>query len=201
MKIAVIGGTGMVGSRTVAEAANRGHEVDSYSRSGKNPGAANAAYTLDTSDTAATVEVIEQHDVTLFAAVSGRTGDFSRDIENHRALIAARPQGRFVVVGGAGALSADENTMLKDTEGFPAEYKQEADAFAVIFRDYVDSEGLSWSMLAPAPVIAPGERTGSYREALDVPAGDSISAEDFAVALVDEAENARHTGERFTVAN
>lgn len=201
MKIAVIGGTGMVGSRTVAEASDRGHEVDSYSRSGKNPGSARAAYALDTADTAATVEVIDQHDVTVIATANGRTGDYAQDIENHRALIAARPQGRFVVVGGAGALSADENTMLKDTEAFPAEYKKEADAFALVFRDYVDSEGLNWSMLAPAPVIAPGERTGTYKEALDVPAGDSISAEDFAVALVDEAENARHTGERFTVAN
>ena len=35
MKIAVIGATGMIGSRTVAEAVRRGHVVDAYSRSGR----------------------------------------------------------------------------------------------------------------------------------------------------------------------
>ena len=34
MNIAVIGATGMVGERTVAEAVARGHQVDAYSRSG-----------------------------------------------------------------------------------------------------------------------------------------------------------------------
>ncbi|RUQ22685.1 NAD(P)-dependent oxidoreductase [Kocuria sp. HSID16901] len=201
MKIAVIGATGMIGSRAVAEAARRGHTVDAYSRSGRLPEGATEAFSLDTADTQKTVDVIADHDFTILTVVNGRTGDFATDIENHRALIAARPRGRFLVVGGAGALQADEHTMLKDTEGFPAEYKIEADSFAQIYLDYVDSEGLEWSMLAPAPVIAPGERTGQYTVALDVPAGDSVSAEDFAVALIDEAEMNEHTGKRFTVAN
>jgi uncharacterized protein len=47
----------------------------------------------------------------------------------------------------------------------------------------------------------PGERTGTYHVALDVPAGDEISAEDFAVALVDELERPAHRRLRFTVAN
>ena len=34
MKITVIGATGMIGSRVVAEAARRGHEVTAVSRSG-----------------------------------------------------------------------------------------------------------------------------------------------------------------------
>lgn len=56
-------------------------------------------------------------------------------------------------------------------------------------------------MLSPAFEIAPGERTGKYNTALDTPAGASISAEDFAVALIDEAEEPKHAGRRFTVAN
>ena len=66
---------------------------------------------------------------------------------------------------------------------------------------YRAAEGLDWTMLAPAPVIAPGERTGRYTVELDVPAGDQVSAEDFAVALVDELERPAHRGERFTVAS
>ncbi|WP_129359455.1 MULTISPECIES: NAD(P)-dependent oxidoreductase [Micrococcaceae] len=201
MKIAVIGATGMVGYRTVAEAAQRGHTVDAYSRSGKEVEGAQSARALDLADTAAVTEVIAGHDYTVITVVSGRTGDYADDIKNHRNLLASGPEGKFLVVGGAGALYADENTMLKDTEGFPAQFKTEADAFAEVYRDYVSSHGMDWTMLAPAPMIAPGERTGAYKTELDRPAGDSVSAEDFAVAIVDEAESQSHQGKRFTVAN
>jgi uncharacterized protein len=50
-----------------------------------------------------------------------------------------------------------------------------------------------------------GERTGRYRTAGDQPlAGDNgrseISMEDFAVALLNEIEQGRHVGQRFTAA-
>ena len=88
-----------------------------------------------------------------------------------------------------------------DGEGFPEDYKPEAKAFAQILDEYRASEGLNWTMLSPAFEIAPGERTGKYNTALDTPAGEFVSAEDFAVALIDEAEEPKHAGRRFTVAN
>ncbi|MCT1368367.1 NAD(P)-dependent oxidoreductase [Kocuria massiliensis] len=201
MKIAVIGATGMVGSRTVAEAVRREHTVDAYSRSGKEVEGAESAHALDLADTASVAEVISGHDYTVITTVSGRTGDYAEDIRNHRDLVAAQPEGKFLVVGGAGALYAEENTMLKDTEGFPEQFKTEADAFAEVYKDYMSSHDVDWTMLAPAPMIAPGDRTGTYKTELDRPAGDSVSAEDFAVALIDEAESQSHQGMRFTVAN
>lgn len=56
----------------------------------------------------------------------------------------------------------------------------------------------------PARVAAAGERTGEYRlgtdELLFDADGDSrISTADFAVALLDEADNPRHRRRRFTV--
>jgi uncharacterized protein len=50
-------------------------------------------------------------------------------------------------------------------------------------------------------VIAPGQRTGTYTLGEDSPAGTQISAEDFAVALLDEIERPTHHERRFTVAN
>jgi putative NADH-flavin reductase len=50
-------------------------------------------------------------------------------------------------------------------------------------------------------VIAPGQRTGTYKVGAAAPAGDSVSAEDFAVALLDEIEKPAHRRKRFTVAN
>lgn len=54
-------------------------------------------------------------------------------------------------------------------------------------------------------MIEPGERTGQYRTGTDQllvnEQGESrISAEDYAVALVDELEHPRFTRKRFTVA-
>ena len=195
MQIAVLGDTGMVGSRAVAEAKHRGHQVTGYSRHGENP--------LDFAETAKVVDIINnpEVDLTIIAVVTGRTGSYADDVANHKALIEAAPTGRMLVVGGAGALQADDNTLLVDAPDFPEAYKAESQTFVEVHNMYEQSSGLNWTMLAPAPEIAPGERTGEYQVAKDHPAGRFISAEDFAVALIDEAENPQHTGTRFTVAN
>lgn len=90
---------------------------------------------------------------------------------------------------------------LKDRPGFPPAYLAEATTFSTVLDLYRATKGLHWTMLAPAPVIAPGERSGKYRVGIDSPVGDSISAEDFAAAIVDELEKPAHAGTRFTVAN
>ncbi|WP_421084539.1 NAD(P)-dependent oxidoreductase [Rothia nasimurium] len=193
MNISVIGAAGMVGSDIVAEAKNRGHEVTSYTRSGS---AGTSA--LDLANTEAMVEVINSSDATVISVAS--RADYSAAIAAHRALIAAAPTGRFLVVGGAGALNAGEG-MLLESPDFPAEYLPEAKTFAEILGDYRAASGLNWTMLAPSPMIAPGARTGDYRTELDVPAGMFVSTQDFAVAALDEIENPAHAGTRFTVAS
>ena len=50
-------------------------------------------------------------------------------------------------------------------------------------------------------MIGPGERTEVYKMGLENPVGDSISQEDFAVAVLDEIEKPQHRNKRFTVAN
>ena len=62
-----------------------------------------------------------------------------------------------------------------------------------------------WTYISPAKKFGPGTRIGIYRvggdEMLFDEKGKSrISMEDFAVALVDEVENAAHVGERISVA-
>ncbi|WP_314659218.1 NAD(P)H-binding protein [uncultured Rothia sp.] len=200
MNIAIIGATGMVGARTAAEAVSRGHQVDAYTRSGKAP-EGTTAHSIDLADTAALVDIVNNHDVTIIAVSAGRGTSAQPVIDAHRALIAAAPAGRLLVVGGAGSLVDGNGNRFVDSEGFPEEYKPEAKAFAQVLDEYRASEGLNWTLVSPAFEIAPGERTGKYNTALDTPAGASISAEDFAVALIDEAEEPKHPGRRFTVAN
>ena len=57
MNIAIIGATGMVGTRTAAEAISRGHRVDAYTRSGKAPEGA-TAHSIDLADTAALANIV-----------------------------------------------------------------------------------------------------------------------------------------------
>ncbi len=201
MKINVIGATGMVGSRIVAEAARRGHEVIAISRSGASPQGASRAAAIDFGDTGKIVPLIDAADASVLATGPDRSGG-SHDpyLNGHRDLIAARPTHRVLVVGGAGSLEVG-GVQLKDMPEFPAAYHKEAVTMGEMLDAYRASQGLDWTVLSPAPLIAPGERSGSYRAGTDSPVGDSISAEDYAVAIIDELEKPAHRGQRFTVAN
>lgn len=117
MNIAIIGATGMVGARTAAEAISRGHRVDAYTRSGNAPEGA-TAHSIDLSDTAALVDVVNSHDVTIVAVPGGRGTSAQPIIDAHRALIAAAPTGRLLVVGGAGSLEDGNGNRFVDGEGF-----------------------------------------------------------------------------------
>lgn len=192
MKIALFGATGMVGSRIAAEATARGHEVTSLSRSTGG----------DLADPDAVHTAAQAHDVVVSATGPSRTGESHEPwLAGVSTLIEQAGEARVLFVGGAGSLLTPEGTRLLDTDGFPEEYKAEATSGAAaldLFR--AAPESLDWTFVSPAPVIAPGERTGSYATALDTPAGDFISAEDYAVALVDEIEHPQHRRQRFTAA-
>ena len=192
MKIALFGATGMVGSRIAAEATTRGHEVTALSRSTGG----------DLADPDAVRAAAQAHDVVVSATGPSRTGESHEPwLAAVSTLIEQAGEARVLFVGGAGSLLTPDGTRLLDTDGFPGEYKAEATSGAAaldLFR--AAPESLDWTFVSPAPVIAPGERTGSYATALDTPAGDFVSAEDYAVALVDEIEQPQHRRQRFTAA-
>jgi uncharacterized protein len=205
MKIAVVGATGMVGSRVVAEAATRGHQVTAVSRTGSASAQPNVIdRAADITNSAAATALAAEHDVIVSAIGPSREpgGDPSAFAETLAQLATDVRAARLVVVGGAGSLLFAPGVRLVDTAEFPEIYKVEALAAAesLATLQKLDDAG-DWTYLSPAPVIAPGERTGSYVLGEDSPVGDTISAEDFAVALVDEIERPVHTGRRFTVAN
>ena len=192
MKIALFGATGMVGSRIAAEATARGHQVTSLSRSTGG----------DLADASAVRTAAADHHVVVSATGPSRTGDPHEPwLDAVSTLIDNAGDARVLFVGGAGSLLTPDGTRLLDTDGFPPEYLGEATTGAAaldLFRAAPDS--VDWTFVSPAPAIAPGERTGSYATSLDTPAGDFISAEDYAVVLVDEIEEPRHRRQRFTAA-
>ncbi|VCH59285.1 NAD-dependent epimerase/dehydratase family protein [Burkholderia pseudomallei] len=112
---------------------------------------------------------------------------------------------RVVVVGGAGTLEVAPGKQLVDTEGFPDAYK----AVALAHRDaygYLSTvRDLDWTFFSPAALIAPGERTGRFRTGagrliVDEQGNSKISAEDYAIAFVDEIEQGRFIRQAATAA-
>jgi uncharacterized protein len=202
MKIAVYGATGMIGSRVVAEALSRGHEVTGITRSGADLPAGVVAEQGDAGDAAFTKRVAGEVDVVVSAIGPSRTGGDRREyLAQLRNLVETLGDARLIVVGGAGSLLVD-GARLVDQPGFPEIYRAEALVVGEAL-DYVRGLGddVDWTFFSPAPVIAPGERTGSYQVGTDSPVGEAVSAEDYAVALLDEVEKPAHRRARFTVAN
>jgi uncharacterized protein len=202
MRVAVYGASGMVGSRVAAEAARRGHEVVGVTRTGGELPAGVRSVRASANDVASAKDLAAETDVLVSAIGPSRTGgdhqDYLDAIDNLVAAVRGTTT-RVIVIGGAGSLVVDGNRIV-DGADFPAEYKPEAMTGAQALENLrATGDDVNWTFLSPAVVIAPGERTGVFRLGLDEPVGDFISAEDFAVALVDEIEKPAHERRRFTV--
>ncbi len=202
MRIAVYGATGMIGGRIAAEAVRRGHVVTGVTRSGGPVPDGVSPVQGDALDPELASTIAGDQDVLVVATGPSRTApDEGRYLHSLASLVETLGDARLMVVGGAGTLQVD-GVRLVDGPGFPEAYRSEsligAEALAYL-RALAD--GPDWTYLSPAPEIAPGERTGSYRTALEEPAGDHVSAEDYAVAMLDEIETPAHRRTRFTVAN
>ena len=200
MKIAVFGASGMVGSRVAVEAVGRGHEVAGVTRSGGELPDGVRAVQGSANDVAVAKELAADSDVLVAAIGPSRTGgDHQEYLDAVDTLIAAvrGTATRLFVVGGAGSLVVDGNRVV-DGPDFPAEYKNESLTVSQALENLRASD-VNWTVLSPAFVIAPGERTGVFRLSQDEPVGDHISAEDYAVALINEAEQPAHNRRRFTL--
>ncbi|GAA0319884.1 NAD(P)-dependent oxidoreductase [Sphingomonas oligophenolica] len=201
MKIAVIGASGNVGQRIVAEALGRGHEVTAIARKrpAGDPVKGVEWKIADLADPAATAAALAGSDAVV---LSVRFGDTDFD----RALEAVRRSGvkRLLVVGGAASLEIAPGKVLLDQPDFPDFIKPEATpARAALDRLRGETE-LDWTFLSPSMMFGPGERTGVFRlgdnALLTAADGKShISYEDYAVAMLDEIEQPRHSRARFTV--
>jgi uncharacterized protein len=211
MKIALIGGTGFVGSAVLEELLRRGHTVTALARTpGKftaRPGLTVVA--ADALDAGQVARAVEGHEAVISAYNPGWTDPNlnAMFLQGSKAIIEGVKRSgvrRLLVVGGAGSLYVAPGVQLVDTPGFPAEWKQGAlaarDALTLIRAE----TNLEWTFLSPPVFLEPGERKGGFRIGGDevLMAGDkpaSIHVADLAVAIVDEIETPRHVRARFTV--
>jgi putative NADH-flavin reductase len=212
LNIGVIGGNGMIGQRIVREALDRGHHVTVIVR---DPSRVEVKHELlqlrqgDVLDSEQISRLIAGQDVVVSAVGSARAQ--TRDPSLYRkaaeslvgvlrGLEAKAP--RLIVVGGVGSLKEASGELV--LERVPPERKPEHLGQKAALDYYRTVNDVGWTYVSPPGSILPGQRTGVFRLGDDtVLVNDKneshISMEDYAVAIVDEAENPRHTGRRFTV--
>ncbi len=207
MKLALFGASGMIGSRLLREAVRRGHAVTAVVRDPRRfPAPMGRVIVIkgDVRNPADVAAAVAGHDAVLCAV--GPTAEVIAAAP--RALIEGLTRAgvrRLLVVGGAGSLEVAPGRQRVDQPDFPAEYKAAALAHRDALNLYRQNSSLDWTVVSPPAEIAPGERTGKFRVGGDQLLRDSrgasrISAEDYAIAFIDEVEQPKHIRQRFTVA-
>ena len=211
-RITVLGGTGYGGAAVLREAVKRGHEVRSWSRNAPAEPVPGVTYaTGSVTDEAVLAETVKDTDV-VFVALSPR-GDMAGRVEPVvDALVQlAEQQGvRLGVLGGVSSVLVEEGGQrLFDVHPPAAEILDEVKTGLHLLDALKASpEGLDWFYVSPPLDFgswAPAPVTGSYRISDDVLLTDEegrsrISADDLAVAVVDEVENGAYRRRRFHVA-
>jgi putative NADH-flavin reductase len=209
MRLIIFGATGKLGSRLVDEALARGHDVTAVARTRSDVLSPDVEWAAgDATDPESVAAVSPGHDVALSAVTQHESPEVLVAVA--RGLLDGLERAgvdRLVVAGGAGSLKNESGERLVDSPGFQDAWKPEALAQAAALDRYEQTEtDVEWTYLSPAALLEPGERTGSYRVGGDQVLVDDegksrITMEDFAIAMLDEADTPRHRRQRFTVAH
>jgi putative NADH-flavin reductase len=214
VRITVVGGTGYAGSAIVAEAARRGHEVTSFSRTTPEEGDRVAGVRYETGsvvDAAVRSRAFESTDVVVSTlSARGELDGRIVEVERELATLAATRGVRFGVVGGFSSLRLEEGgPRIADGDTIPAAFEAEAKQMNAVLADLLGSaDEVDWFFVSPAEQFgsyAPGEPLGRYRVGGEVVFRDAegvsaVSGPDFALAIVDEIEQPAHRRAQFSVA-
>jgi putative NADH-flavin reductase len=207
LDIVIYGATGEVGSHVVREALDRGHRVTAVSRHPDQFEMRHANLLIvkgDLLDRSSVAETVAGQDVVVLS-VRGVIGN-SGAPESALQFLAAETlvdvlfrmgdsAPRLLHVGGSGSLEVEPGVDL-ETEIL-------GQILALEFYRKVDD--VNWTYITPPMNFTNGPRTGVFRiggdQALEDDRGRCrLSRADFAVALIDEAEQAKYSRRRISVA-
>lgn len=212
MHITVFGATGQVGRRVLAEARQRGHAVTAVVRDPGHAASLPSGVTVrggDLGDPAAIDLACSGQDVIVHAARPADSDDRLMARMTRRLLLAADRHGaRLLVAGGAASLSVPGTggrLLLDDPRFLAPPLRPVGLASLAQYRACQSWETSNWTYFSPAAELFPGRRSGVFRLGrdellLDGEGRSRLSLEDAAVALLDEVEDVRHPGGRFTAA-
>jgi putative NADH-flavin reductase len=202
----------MIGSRILTEALSRGDDVTAIVR---DPGKITqshpklSAVAGNVLDPASVSRLAAGHDAVISAYSPGMVsaqGSVAQAASSLIAGVAAAKVKRLIAIGGAGCLLVRPGVDLIDSGFLPAEWRGIAMDHREAKRIFERDGGhLDWTLLCPAAYIEPGVRTGKFRLGADQLVTDAkgesrISAEDYAIAMLDEVEKPAHIRQIFTAA-
>lgn len=220
LDIVVYGATGEVGSHVVQEALDRGHRVVAVSR---NPTTVEMQHTNlrvvkgDLLDKPGVAETVAGTDVVILS-VRGVIGDSGTAMSALQFIAAENlvdvlfrmgdNAPRLLHVGGSGSLEIEPGVLFAETLPkilLPKNLEVEILGQILALEFYRKVDDVNWTYVTPPTNFTNGPRTGVFRiggdRALEDNRGKTrVSRADFAVALIDEAEQARYPRQRISVA-
>jgi len=220
LDIVIYGATGKVGSHVMLEALQRGHRVTAVSRDPTRVEMQHSNLSVvkgDLLDKTSVGAIVTDKDVVILS-VRGVIGD-SGTPESALQIIAAEmlvdvlfPLGdnapRLIHVGGSGTLEVEPGVLFAETLPtilLPKALEIEILGQILALEFYRKVDDVNWTYITPPKNLTNGPRTGLFRIGGDQVLEDSrgktrVSRADFAVALIDEAEQAAHPRQRISVA-
>jgi len=208
MKILLIGASGMVGSRILNEAVERKHKVIAVARNPEKLKKSRGVKVVgaDVHDVSAMVKLAANVDVIISAISPRNSGDAVKDATRFtKALIDVSEQTgkRILMVGGGSSLQMPDGTSALEVT--PESIVPEATGMRLAYAMLISAD-IDFTVLAPGGMFSQGERTGNFRigdrtmlSGEDGGKGN-ISAEDYAVAMLDEIEYPQRFRTIFNVA-
>lgn len=208
MNITILGATGWIGDHIMSQAKTNGHIVTAVVRDAGKITDGTAVKEFDLQSENDIAEVLTGADVVI-ASIGGRAaGNHELVGQTAKRLLTALSgsRTRLLWVGGAGSLEVSPGVTLVSSPDFPEEYKDEALAQGEALKLFrTTNTTTQWTFISPAAVIYPGTSEGAYRIGGDAfftnEQGESkISVTDYAIAMIDEAQNAAYINQRISVA-
>jgi putative NADH-flavin reductase len=220
LDIVIYGATGEVGSHVVREALDRGHHVFAVSRHPETIDSTHPNLTPvegDLLDKESIAGIVTGKDVVILS-VRGVIGD-SGAAQSALQFIAAEnlvdalfrmgeDAPRLLHVGGSGSLEVEQDKVFAETLPtiiLPKGLEIEILGQILALEFYRKVNDVNWTYVTPPMHFTNGPRTGVFRIGGDRALEDSrgrcrLSRADFAVALIDEAEQAKYPRQRISVA-
>jgi len=190
----------------------RGHQVTAVLRNSSRIDELNPAvnFVIGDADKVSDVVKFSEGQDLVISATRPPQGAENQLVTTTKSLLAglAQTKVRLLLVGGAASLTVPnkpDTLVVDDTNWVSLAWRDIALACLAQHQLCQEDEIIEWSYLSPPAMIQPGDRTGTFRLGsdellVDEQGNSSISLEDFAIALVDEAEQYKHSKKRFTVA-
>lgn len=220
LNIVIYGATGEVGSHAVQEALDRGHRVFAVSRRPAQVELQHPNLSVvkgDLLDKSSVIDTVAGKDVVILS-VRGVIGD-SRAPQSALQFLAAETlidalypmtasAPRLLHVGGSGSLEVKPGVLFAETLPkilLPKKLEVEILGQILALEFYRKVDDVNWTYITPPKNFTNGPRTGVFRIGGDRALQDDrgrtrVSRADFAVALIDEAEQAKYVRQRISVA-